>query len=190
TEDELREQTSAVPSLRALGEGTLTSRLWRRPWISVLGIDAPTVVEASNTLVPAARAKVSLRVAPGDDPERAMDALVAHLEANAPWGAEVRVERGAAARPFAVQPKGDVFEAASSAFTEAWGRDPLFVGQGGTIPFVADFADTYPNATILLTGVGDPDSRAHGANESVDLDELFRGCVAETLFLEKLASRD
>ncbi|HEX2032193.1 MAG TPA: dipeptidase [Actinomycetota bacterium] len=187
SERELREQVSALPSVRTIGEGSLTARMWRRPAISVLAIDAPSVREASNTLIPSARAKVSLRLAPGDDPARAMDALVEHLEANAPWGAEVRVERGAAARPFDVRPGGPVFRAAEAAFEEAWGRAPLYIGQGGTIPFVADFADTYPDAAILLTGVADPDSRAHGANESVAVSELERAAIAEALLLERLA---
>ena len=189
TEAALREQVSALPAVRTIGDGTLTGRRWRRPAISVLAIDAPSVQEASNTLIPSARAKVSLRLAPGDDPGQAMDALVAHLESNAPWGAEVRIERGAAARPFDVRPEGPAFRAAEAAFEAAWGRAPLYIGQGGTIPFVADFADTYPQAAILLTGVADPDSRAHGANESVAVAELERAAVAEALLLERLAER-
>jgi acetylornithine deacetylase/succinyl-diaminopimelate desuccinylase-like protein len=187
TEAELRQQVGAVPGLQEIGEGNLTARLWRRPHVSVLAIDAPRVSEASNTLIPSARAKVSLRLAPGDDPQRAMDALVEHLESNTPWGAEVRVHRGAAARPFAVDTEGPAFEAAEAAFEEAWGRAPLYIGQGGTIPFVADFADAYPQAAILLTGVCDPDSRMHGANESVALSELENACLAEAFLLERLA---
>lgn len=187
TEPELREQVSALSGVRTIGQGSLTARMWRRPAISVLAIDAPTVQEASNTLIPSARAKVSLRLAPGDDPQRALDALVEHLESHAPWGAEVGVERGAAARPFEVRPQGPAFEAAEAAFADAWGRPPLYIGQGGTIPFVADFADTYPDAAILLTGVADPDSRQHGANESVAIVELERAALAEALLLERLA---
>ena len=187
TLDEVREWVGAVPGLRDLGEGSLTSRMWTRPAISVLAIDAPAVAEASNTLVPVARAKVSLRLAPGQDPGAAEDALQEHLESNAPWGARVRVERGAAAHPFAVDAAGPAFDAMREAFHEAWGRSSVDTGQGGTIPFVKEFAETYPNAAILLIGVGDPDSRAHGVNESVDIGELQRGCLAEALFLRNLA---
>jgi acetylornithine deacetylase/succinyl-diaminopimelate desuccinylase-like protein len=187
TLDEVRDWVGAVPGLQDLGEGSLTSRMWTRPAISVLAIDAPAVAEASNTLVPVARAKVSLRLAPGQDPGTAEDALQKHLESNAPWGAKVRVERGAAAHPFAVDAAGPAFDAMREAFEEAWGRSPVDTGQGGTIPFVKEFAETYPDAAILLIGVGDPDSRAHGVNESVDLGELQRGCLAEALFLRNLA---
>jgi acetylornithine deacetylase/succinyl-diaminopimelate desuccinylase-like protein len=187
TEEELRRDAGAVEGVQLIGEGGLTSRTWTRPSVSVLAIDATPVAEASNTLVPAARAKVSLRIAPGDDPDRAMDALVEHLESHAPWGAQVVVTRGTSAHPFAVKAEGTVYEAARKAFQEAWGTAPVDIGMGGTIPFVSAFSEAYPETSILLTGVGDPDSRAHGANESVDLGELQRGCLAEALLLRNLA---
>jgi cysteinylglycine-S-conjugate dipeptidase len=189
TDEQVRTWVGAVPGLQQLGEGSLTSRMWTRPAISVLAIDAPAVAQASNTLVPVARAKVSLRLAPGQDPKAAEDALQEHLESNAPWGAQVRVERGAAAHPFTVDAAGPAFDAVRAAFEEAWGVPPVDTGQGGTIPFVKEFANTYPNAAILLIGVGDPESRAHGVDESVDLGELERGCLAEALFLRNLAQR-
>jgi acetylornithine deacetylase/succinyl-diaminopimelate desuccinylase-like protein len=186
TEEELREQVSAVPGLEALGDGTLTARMWARPAVSVLAIDGPSLAEASNTLIPVARAKVSLRLAPGQDPEAALDALTQHLEANVPWGAGVRVERGAVAHPFAIEARGPAFDAVRRAFEEAWGVPPVDTGQGGTIPFVKAFADSFPEAAILLTGVGDPECRAHGVNESVHLGDLERACLAEALFLDHL----
>jgi acetylornithine deacetylase/succinyl-diaminopimelate desuccinylase-like protein len=187
TEDELREQTGAVDGLKTIGEGALTERLWTRPSVSVLGIDAPRTGEAGNVLVPVARAKISLRIAPGDDPGRAMDALVHHLESNAPWGARVTVKRGAGAWPIDVQATGPVFEAARRAFREAWGTEAIDIGAGGTIPFVKAFADAYPEAAILLTGVEDPDGRAHGANESLLLDDFRKVCLSEALLLRYLA---
>lgn len=187
TEEEVRTWVGAVPGLETIGEGSLTSRMWTRPAVSILAIDAPRVAEASNTLIPVARAKVSLRLAPGQDPAAAEDALREHLESNVPWGAQVTVGEGAAAHPFAVDGRGPAFGAMRAAFREAWGVEPVETGQGGTIPFVKEFADTYPSASILLIGVGDPDSRAHGVNESVHLDDLRRGCLAEALFLHHLA---
>jgi len=187
TEEELRKDAGAVEGLHLIGEGGLTSRTWSRPSVSVLAIDATPVSEASNTLIPVARAKVSLRIAPGDDPDRAMDALVEHLETHIPWGARVGVARGASAHPFAVKAEGSVYDAARVAFQDAWGTAPVEIGMGGTIPFVSAFSEAYPGASILLTGVGDPDSRAHGANESLDLGELGRGSLAEALLLRNLA---
>lgn len=187
TEDELRAQAGALDGVSLIGEGTLTERLWTRPAVSVLGIDAPTVANASNQLVPVARAKVSMRIAPGDDPSAALDALVAHLETNAPWGARVTVTRGAAGQPFAVDTSGPIYEAAKGAMAEAWGRAPVEMGVGGSIPFVAAFAEKFPKAALLLTGVEDPDTRAHGENESLHLGEFEHVCEAEALLLAKLA---
>lgn len=187
TEEEIRSQVGAVVGLELLGQGALTERLWTRPAVSVLGIDAPRVQEAANILVPVARAKVSLRLAPGQDPGQAMAALVKHLEAAAPWGAQVRVTEGAAAWPYAVSAEGPIYDAARRAFKEAWGAEAVDMGAGGTIPFVKAFADAYPQAAILLTGVEDPDGRAHGANESLLLDDFRKICLAEALLLHNLA---
>ena len=118
-----------------------------------------------------------------------MDALVAHLEANAPWGARVTVTRHAAAEPFAVDADGPIFDAARRAFRDAWDHDPVDIGAGGTIPLVKAFVDSHPDAAILLTGMEDPDGRAHGENESLHLGEFERACVAEALLLDYVAAR-
>lgn len=186
TEDELRAQAEPVAGIELLGSGSITSRLWTKPAISVLAIDAPPLSEAINQLVPVARAKVSMRVAPGDNPSRAMDALVAHLESNVAWGAEVTVTRGTTGEAFALDTSGAAYDVFRSAFSEAWGKDTEEMGVGGSIPFVADFADRYPEATILLTGVADPTSRPHGPNESQDLNELRNGILAEAIALRQL----
>ena len=187
TEEDLRREMRTVDGLRQIGEGVLTERLWTRPSVSVLGIDAPRVREAANILVPVARAKVSLRLAPGQDPQDAMKALTRHLEDQAPWGAEVRVTEGASAWPVAVDARGPVFDAARAALREAWGTEAVEIGAGGTIPFVKAFADAYPDARILLWGVEDPDGRAHGANESLLLEDFRKTCLAEALLLRRLA---
>jgi cysteinylglycine-S-conjugate dipeptidase len=187
TEEELRGYAGVRPGMRMIGEGNLTERLWTRPALSVLGVDAPRIAEASNQLVPSARAKVSLRIAPGDDPGRAMEALTRHIEASVPWGAEVRITPGGAGAPFRVDAAGPAFDAFRRACADAWGRPPVDMGAGGSIPFVAAFAETYPDAAILLTGVEDPEGNAHSENESLHLDEFRKVCTAETLFLGYLA---
>jgi len=187
TDDELRGLGATPEGLRTIGKGSLTSRLWTRPAISVLAIDAPRVAEASNTLIPVARAKVSLRIAPGQDPQAAMDALTAHLREHADWGAEVTVTPGAAAHPARIDASGPAYDAAREAFAEAWGTPPVDIGVGGTIPFVQAFVEALPEASILVTGVEDPDTRAHGTDESLHLGEFERVCLAEALLLAKLA---
>jgi acetylornithine deacetylase/succinyl-diaminopimelate desuccinylase-like protein len=170
-----------------IGTGTLPERLWHRPAVTVIGIDAPSTAEASNVLLPKARAKISLRLAPGDDSARAMEALTDHLMAQAPWGAEVVVTPNSAGEPFALETTGDVYDLAREAFSEAYGNDAVESGIGGSIPFIAEFARTYPGATVLVTGVGDPASRWHGIDESLHLGMWEKACLAEAVLLSRLA---
>jgi len=187
TEERLRADAGVSEGVSLIGTGSLTERMWTRPALAVLALDAPRVADASNTLVPSARAKVSLRVAPGDDAEQAYAALERHLLDHAPWGAAVTVTKGDIGQPYAVDAHGPAYDAARDAFAAAWGTPPVDIGVGGSIPFVAEFAAAYPDAAILVTGVEDPDSRAHGANESLHLAEFARVCLAEALLLANLA---
>jgi acetylornithine deacetylase/succinyl-diaminopimelate desuccinylase-like protein len=141
-------------------------------------------------LIPVARAKISARIAPGDDPAKALAALITHLNDHAPWGAQVTVTDRETAEPSLIDFTGPYAEAARAAFTQAWGVEPVLIGQGGSIPMVADFGKAFPHATILITAVGDPDSRAHGANESLHLGDFAAACLAETLMLDAFAQLD
>ena len=186
-EDRFRAESSVLDSVRLIGTGTLVDRLWTRPAIAVLAIDAPRVADASNTLVPVARAKVSLRVAPGDDSVKAMEALRNHLEQNAPWGAQVTVTDGDLGQPCSINARGGAYDAARSAFAAAWGVEPVDTGMGGSIPFIAEFQQAFPQAAVLVTGVEDPDTRAHGIDEGLHLEEFAKVCLAEAHLLQNLA---
>lgn len=188
SDDEARAQAGAVDGVQLLGSGSITHRLWAGPSVSVLAIDAPPVSQAINQLVPSARAKVSVRLAPGDDPARAMEALVTHLERAVPWGARVTVTPGSSGHPFALDTTGSAYDAFRAGFRHAYGRDPVDAGVGGTIPFVKAFSDAYPDASILLTGAGDPTSAAHGPNESLDLGELRKSTIAEAVALRGMGT--
>jgi cysteinylglycine-S-conjugate dipeptidase len=190
TEEQFRAEAGMLDGVRLTGSGGLTARLWAGPAIAVIGIDAPSVAAASNTLVPVARAKVSMRVAPGDDAAAARDALAAHLTAHAPWGAQVSVLPGAVAAPFTARSGGRAYHAARSALGEAWGTSAVDAGAGGSIPFVTAYAGLFPDAEILITGVEDPGTRAHGSNESLHLATFERACLAEALLLRNLAGDD
>jgi acetylornithine deacetylase/succinyl-diaminopimelate desuccinylase-like protein len=188
TEAQFRAEAGLLDGVRLTGTGRLADRLSAAPALAVIGIDAPPVAGAANTIVPVARAKVSLRVAPGDDAAAARAALAAYLLARAPWGAQVRVEAGRAAAPFTARTGGRAYKSARSALEEAWGAPAVLAGAGGSIPFVTAYASLFPDAEILITGVEDPDTRAHGANESLHLATFERACLAEALLLRNLAS--
>ena len=188
SESELREQAGTVAGLRLLGSGSLTTRLWFKPAIAVLAVDAPPLGQAINQLVPVARAKVSLRIAPGQDPAAARDALIAHLEATVPWGAEIKVTPGALGAAFSLDTSNDASMIFKEAFRVAYGTDTVEMGVGGSIPFVAAFEKAYPDASILLTGVMDPTSQIHGPNESQSLADLEHGILGEAIALRMLAN--
>jgi acetylornithine deacetylase/succinyl-diaminopimelate desuccinylase-like protein len=154
----------------------------------VLAIDAPRVAEAANILIPRARAVVSLRLGPGDDATTAQKALAEHLSAQVPWGAHVTVTPGTGtAEPFSLRATGPAYDVARRTFAAAYGNELVEVGIGGSIPFIAEFARSFPDAAVLVTGVGDPASRWHGIDESLDLGMFGRGVLAEALFLAELA---
>jgi acetylornithine deacetylase/succinyl-diaminopimelate desuccinylase-like protein len=188
TEEQLRADAGLLDGVQLTGTGSITQRLWLRPSVTVIGIDAPAIDGSSNTLTPVARAKISLRIAPGDEATRAQAALEAHLRANVPWGASVTVECGEPGEPFQAQLGGAAYQAAHWAFTQAWGTPSVDMGIGGSIPFISAFAEIIPDAEILVTGVEEPDARAHGANESLHLGVFERACVAEALLLHRLGT--
>ncbi len=185
-EADFRADSSMLEGTALAGEGTIAGRLWTKPAIAVIGLDAPSVARASNTLTPAATAKLSVRLAPGQDPAAAMAALRTHLETHAPLGARVTVREGEQGKPFLAPADSEAMRAARWAFATAWGAEPVDIGVGGSIPFSADLLEVFPDAAILVTGVEDPDSRAHGANESVHLGELEKVVLAEALLLARL----
>jgi cysteinylglycine-S-conjugate dipeptidase len=187
-EERLRAEAGILDGVRLIGTGPLVDRLWAKPAATVLAIDTTRIADASNTLLATAKAKVSVRLAPGDDAKSAMDRLVEHLTTHAPFGARVTVTPISYGEPLKIDARGPRYDAARAAFQEAWGREPVDMGVGGTIPFVAEFAEAFPEAAILVTGVEDPDSRAHGFDESLHLDEYSKACLAEALMLEKLAN--
>ncbi|MEU4691525.1 dipeptidase [Actinoplanes sp. NPDC023714] len=183
--DQFRSDASLVDGAGLLGDGTVSDMLWARPAITVLGIDCPPVVGSAAAIQPRARARLNLRVPPGTDAVKAQDALIAHLQAAAPWGVRVRVETEAIGQPFEARTGGPAYRALSAAMLEAFGREMTTLGQGGSIPLCNVFAATYPDAEIILMGVEEPLALIHAPNESVDPGEIARLALAEARFLQR-----
>ncbi len=178
-----------LPGVTPIGRGSVLSRLWDQPAITITGIDAPTVVNASNTLIPAVTVKVSARIAPGQSAQDALVAIEAHLRDKAPFGAHLEifdVDRG---NPFLVDTTGWAVAEATDAMHQAWGVPAVQTGIGGSIPFISDLVSVFPDAQILITGVEDPDSRAHSPNESLHLGVFHRAILTEAVLLAKLEDR-
>jgi acetylornithine deacetylase/succinyl-diaminopimelate desuccinylase-like protein len=187
SEEELREESGVLPSVRMIGTGSISERLLSAPAVSVLGIDAPSVDESSNQLVPWARARVSLRLAPGDDAEAARDRLGTFLHDAEPWGADVEVSANEAGMGYIVDTTTPAYHAATAALAEAYGRDVVDMGSGGSIPLVPMLAETFPGIAVLIWGAMDERSHIHSVNESVDLQEIERIALAEAMFIQNLA---
>ncbi|MFA1701689.1 dipeptidase [Mycobacterium intracellulare] len=185
--ERVRTDSGLLDGVSEIGSGSVPQRLWAKPAITVIGIDTTPIEKASNTLIPRARAKISMRVAPGGDAAAHLNALTAHLQSHAPWGAHVSVTRGDLGEPYAIEASGDVYDAARVAFRRAWGAEPIDMGMGGSIPFIAEFAAAFPQAKILVTGVEDPGTQAHSINESLHLGVLERAAISEALLLANLA---
>ncbi|KDF01385.1 hypothetical protein Y900_021200 [Mycolicibacterium aromaticivorans JS19b1 = JCM 16368] len=185
----VRAESGLLDGVQEIGSGSVAQRMWAKPSITVIGIDTTPIGKASNTLIPRASAKVSMRVAPGGDAAAHLHALRHHLEQHAPWGAHVKVIPGDVGQPYAIDASGPVYDAARAAFREAWGTDVVDMGMGGSIPFIAEFASAFPDARILVTGVEDPGTQAHSVNESLHLGVLERAATTEALLLGKLGER-
>jgi acetylornithine deacetylase/succinyl-diaminopimelate desuccinylase-like protein len=189
-EDEFREESGVLDQVELVGSGTLADRLLTSPAVAVLGFDAPAIAGSSNQIVPVARARVSLRIAPGDDPAAARQALVDHLREHAPWGVEVTFESGLgfeAGHGYLVDTDSPASRAARTALRDAYGREPIELGSGGSIPLVPMLTETFPGIDVLIWGAMDDRSLIHSVNESVDLGEIERIALAEALFVRNLA---
>jgi cysteinylglycine-S-conjugate dipeptidase len=181
-ESVIRAEAGVLDGTEFIGSRAPLEQNWFGPAITVIGIDYPSVSVASNTMHPAVSAKVSMRVAPSENPERALEMLRSHLVANTPFGAQLEfgeVELGSGY----LAKNGWAQRAAASALELAWGKPQQPIGIGGSIPFIADLAREFPGAEILVTGVEDGDSRAHAPNESQHLPTLRRAMEAESMLL-------
>ena len=188
-EANLRRDAAFVDGVQAIGNGPILSRLWSKPAITVTGIDAPSVANASNTLIPQVSVRISARVAPGQSARDAFERLEEHLSSHAPFGAQITIDDVEAGDPFLVDTSGWAVAELKSAMRDGWGAEPVEAGIGGSIPFVADLARVFPDAQILVTGVEDPDTRAHSPNESLHLGVFRRAILTEALFLARLNGR-
>ncbi|MFP3712774.1 dipeptidase [Puerhibacterium sp. TATVAM-FAB25] len=182
--DAFRRDAGVAPAESLLGSGTVSDMLWARPALTVLGIDCPPVVGSSASIVPRASARLNLRIPPGTAPDQAETALTEHLHKAAPWGVRVAVRPESKGAPFRAATDGPAYAAMAAAMREAFGHDMVLLGQGGSIPLCTVFAETYPDAEVVLMGVEEPLALIHAPNESVDPHEIERLAVAVGLFLQ------
>jgi acetylornithine deacetylase/succinyl-diaminopimelate desuccinylase-like protein len=186
-EADYRDSAGVLNGVDLIGTGTIGDRLWTRPSLTVIGIDAPSIKASANILIPRASAKISLRIAPGAYAGHELSALMEHLRSVAPWNARVTVQEVSRSPGFACPTDGPGYAAARAALAEAFNRPVLEKGTGGSIPLLRTLQVAVPRAEFILWGPEDAaGSRIHGTNESVDLHDLELTIVAQALFLTLL----
>jgi acetylornithine deacetylase/succinyl-diaminopimelate desuccinylase-like protein len=172
-----------TPMVRERSEAIL-NRTWR-PALSVVGADGlPSIANAGNVLRPRTSLKLSLRLPPTIDGERATQDLKALLEADPPHGATVRFEADQDASGWNAPATSPwLTSALEAASTAHYRKAAAAMGEGGTIPFMAMLGRQFPEAQFLITGVLGPQSNAHGPNEflHVPYAKKLTACVADTL---------
>ena len=157
-----------------------SKRLWLEPALTILAIDAPSLDEAINLLIPKAKAKVSLRLAPTQDPEIAMQLLKDHIEKNIPWNADVEFIPESKGSGVVANPEKPFTKKLVKEFKEVWKTEPAYMGVGGSIPFANVFTEQFPDAELVLIGPGDDEGNAHAPNESVcieDIEKLIQSLI-------------
>jgi len=184
--DAFRSDAGVVASARLPTD--VWERLWRRPALAVTALEGVTLAEAANQLIDVARARIGLRLAPGQDAQRARDRLVDFVERDPPWGIEVTTECDTAVAGWSTRPEGPAFDAARRALAAGFGREPVCIGCGGSIPFVAPFASVLGGVPALLLGLEDPRCNAHGENESLHVDDFFKAILSAAHLFEELSS--
>jgi acetylornithine deacetylase/succinyl-diaminopimelate desuccinylase-like protein len=188
--EDFRAGADLLEGVALTGSGPVGTRLWSRPSVSAIGIDTTGIAGSSNVLIPEARAKLSMRIVPGSDPQRELDALARHLETHAPWAAQVQVDRVDAVPGFRCPTGGPAYAAAGRALEQAYGKPPGEAGSGGSIPLLQTLQQAAPNAEFILWGPEDrAAARIHASDESVDPSEIERMILAQALMLHRLAAR-
>ena len=186
-EEEFRELGTVLDHLPLFGTGGLGSRIWSGPAITVVGIDVPSVAGAVNAVSPYARAALNVRVHPAQDAVEAQNAVIEHLRALRPFGIELDVQPGPTGNGFSAATTGPAYDAARTAWSQAWGAEVVQAGSGGSIPIVSALAGALPDAEALLVGTTDGYANIHGPNERVLLSEFENAVVAEADFLARYA---
>ncbi len=188
-EKRFRTDGALVEHCKLAGEQshTVYERLWTRPALTVIALEASPIKGSSNQIVDSARARLSLRIVPNQDPKDVEKRLIRRLTANPPWGLQVTAKALGTVNWWTTNPEGPAFEAATRALRKGYGKNPVFIGAGGTIGFVEPFARELGGVPALLLGVEDPVCNAHSENESLNLDDWHKGMKSAVYLYEELS---
>jgi acetylornithine deacetylase/succinyl-diaminopimelate desuccinylase-like protein len=187
TEAAFRKQTGILPKTKIIGGKDLLRSVWYQPSFSVNAIQASSRKDCANIVNEAAWCHMGIRLVQDIDPKDALKRLKAHLLKNAPWGVTVEFSNEAANPAWTTSPESPVFQAAARALKKGFGRETVFMGCGGSIPFVGPFSKVLGGAPALLVGVEDPYTNPHSENESLHLGDFSKSIESAVHLYQELA---
>jgi cysteinylglycine-S-conjugate dipeptidase len=186
----LRAESGAVDGLQLwVSENEIPQSLWRRPALTITAMESGSRRNAGNVLQDCAWARVGVRLAPGMDWQVALRQLETHLRAHCPWGLELTLKAEDGANPWTTATDHPYFHRMLAAMEQGYGVAPRIIGCGASIPGAPLFTEHLGEIPVLMTGLEDPGSNAHGENESLDLGDLYKAILSEALFFTQLGRK-
>jgi acetylornithine deacetylase/succinyl-diaminopimelate desuccinylase-like protein len=188
SEAEFRRQARVLPGVELLGKWINPwEPIWRQPALAINAFQAASREQAANIICDTAWARVGIRIVPDQDPAKVQKQLLDHLKKQEPWGMRVEYKAEHYAGWWMTEPVGPVFDKARRALQLGYGKEPLMMGCGGSIPFVDPFARALGGVPALLVGVEDPYTNAHAENESLHLGDFEKAVASQIHLLALLA---
>ncbi len=167
---------------------TTYERSWVRPTLDVNGIKGGYQGEGAKTIIPSmASCKITMRLVPGMNANETCNLIEKHLKKIAPKSVRVKVDKHGGAEAVEVPTTGPWLEAAGRAIKKGFGKEPVFMKEGGSIPIVGDFKKILGVDTLLI-GFGQQDDNIHSPNERFRIVDFVRGCKTAALLPDELAS--
>jgi len=167
---------------------TMAERLWARPTIEVNGIGGGYQGEGSKTVLPAeAMFKLSCRLVPGQEPAKVQQQVEDHLRKHLPAGVTVEIDKGHSGKAYHNDPHSEFSKAARRALATSFGREPVLIREGGSIPIIQDMKE-FLDADSLMLGLALPDCQIHAPNENFAVENFEKGIEMSRVLLTELAA--
>jgi acetylornithine deacetylase/succinyl-diaminopimelate desuccinylase-like protein len=186
--DAFRRDAGMAAGTAFIGESdrTIYERLWHRPSLALTALEGMPLATAANQLMAEARARIGVRVAPGQDAQRIAELVAAFVRRDPPAGVRVETAVPSAVPGWKTRAEGSAFDAARRALRAGYQREAVEIGCGGSIPFVGPFVEVLGGVPALLLGLEDPPCNAHGENESLDLADFRKAAHSSAHLLAEL----